>query len=236
MKRSFLSSGHRGVKLKKGTNIVIPHVSKDTNKRESGNLLTSDNVATTSTCNEEQNLEPNVEHVTHVSSNENTSSITPKINNMERKMLEGKLVLVGGDGIHVKPVNVDGQASIKDSSEVSSKICNVSNVNSLGHVSYTKLVNGETSRKSVNFESWGRLSYSRAIIKLRADAELKDTLVVVVLKNDGEDYNLSTIHIKYEWKPPRCSSCKVFGHVLDECPKEIILDVSKNMKTPKKDV
>nr|GEV09576.1 hypothetical protein [Tanacetum cinerariifolium] len=182
MECSFLSSRHRGVKLNNGANIVIPYVSKDTNKRKSDNLLTSDNVATTSTCNEEQNLEPNVEHVTHVSSNEDTSSITPMINDMERQMLEGKLVLVGDDGIHVKPVNADGQASIKDSIEVSSKICNVSNVNSLGHVSYAKLVNGETSRKSVNFESWGGLSYSRAMIKLRVDAELKDTLVVVVPK------------------------------------------------------
>ncbi|GJS94007.1 zinc knuckle CX2CX4HX4C containing protein, partial [Tanacetum coccineum] len=49
-------------------------------------------------------------------------------------------------------------------------------------------------------------------------------------------YTMSTIHVKYEWTPPRCSSCKVFGHVLDECPKKIISDVLNNLKTPRKAV
>ncbi|GJR75937.1 hypothetical protein Tco_0088302 [Tanacetum coccineum] len=80
-------------------------------------------------------------------------------------------------------------------------------------------------------ESWGGSSYSRAMIEWRADVELKDTLVVVVPKNEGGDYTLSTIRIEYEWKPPRCSSCKIFAH---ECPKEIVLYILKNMKTPRK--
>nr|GEW25392.1 hypothetical protein [Tanacetum cinerariifolium] len=33
-----------------------------------------------------------------------------------------------------------------------------------------------------------------------------------------------------EWQ---CSTCKVFGHVLDDCPKRIISDVLKNLKNPK---
>ncbi|GJQ96242.1 hypothetical protein Tco_0007381 [Tanacetum coccineum] len=36
-----------------------------------------------------------------------------------------------------------------------------------------------------------------------------------------------------QWKPPRCSSCKVFGHVLNECPKKIIPDVVKNLNNPR---
>ncbi|GKF42915.1 hypothetical protein Tco_0126257, partial [Tanacetum coccineum] len=31
---------------------------------------------------------------------------------------------------------------------------------------------------------------------------------------------------------PRCACCKVFGHVQDECPKNINSDVVKNMKKP----
>ncbi|GKB09609.1 hypothetical protein Tco_0837921, partial [Tanacetum coccineum] len=35
-----------------------------------------------------------------------------------------------------------------------------------------------------------------------------------------------------EWTPLRCSSCKVYGHVLDECPKKIVLDVLKSLNNP----
>nr|GEW12167.1 hypothetical protein [Tanacetum cinerariifolium] len=44
-------------------------------------------------------------------------------------------------------------------------------------------------------EAWGRSSYARAMIVLRANAELKDILVVVVSKLKDEEYSLSTIRI-----------------------------------------
>ncbi|GJY32616.1 retrovirus-related pol polyprotein from transposon TNT 1-94 [Tanacetum coccineum] len=44
----------------------------------------------------------------------------------------------------------------------------------------------------------------------------------------GEGFTTSTIHVEYEWAPPRCSECKVFRHVLDDCPKKIFSDISKN--------
>ncbi|GKC79622.1 hypothetical protein Tco_1130396, partial [Tanacetum coccineum] len=56
-------------------------------------------------------------------------------------------------------------------------------------------------------QSWGRSSYTKAMIELRAAVKLKDTIVF--------------------------SSCKVFGHVLDECPKKIVLDVMKNLNNPR---
>ncbi|GJU38687.1 hypothetical protein Tco_1191644 [Tanacetum coccineum] len=77
-----------------------------------------------------------------------------------------------------------------------------------------------------------RSSYDRAMIELRADVELKDTIVVAMPKLIGEGFYLCTICVKYEWKPPRCASCRVFGHVLDECPKNIGSDLAKNLKNP----
>nr|GEX40757.1 hypothetical protein [Tanacetum cinerariifolium] len=44
-------------------------------------------------------------------------------------------------------------------------------------------------------QSWGRLSYTRAMIDLRADGELKDTIVVAMPKLLGEGFNLCTIHV-----------------------------------------
>nr|GFB50512.1 hypothetical protein [Tanacetum cinerariifolium] len=78
--------------------------------------------------------------------------------------------------------------------------------------------------------SWGRSSYAIAMLELRADVKLKDTIMVAMPKLVGEGFYMRTIHAKYEWKPPKCSSCKVFSHALDEFPKKIVSDVMKNLK------
>ncbi|GKE69301.1 RNA-directed DNA polymerase, eukaryota, reverse transcriptase zinc-binding domain protein, partial [Tanacetum coccineum] len=80
--------------------------------------------------------------------------------------------------------------------------------------------------------SWGRLSYARAMIKVRANVELKDTIVVAMPKLSGEGFYMCTVRVEYEWKPPRCACCKVFGHILEECPKNPGLGVAKNLKKP----
>nr|GEZ70327.1 hypothetical protein [Tanacetum cinerariifolium] len=38
----------------------------------------------------------------------------------------------------------------------------------------------------------------------------------------GEDFTKETIHVDYEWRPPRCDVCKIFGHVHDQCPKKVV--------------
>ncbi|GKA06977.1 hypothetical protein Tco_0686201 [Tanacetum coccineum] len=60
------------------------------------------------------------------------------------------------------------------------------------------------------------------------DVELKDTIMVDALKLVGEGFSRCTVHVEYKWKPPTCSTCKVFGHVLDDCTKRIVSNVLKN--------
>ncbi|GJT26011.1 hypothetical protein Tco_0895948 [Tanacetum coccineum] len=67
-----------------------------------------------------------------------------------------------------------------------------------------------------------------------ADVELKDTIMVAMPKLVGEGFYMCAIRVEYEWKPPRCLSCKVFGYVLNECPKKIVPDVVKNSNNPRK--
>ncbi|GJZ17709.1 zinc knuckle CX2CX4HX4C containing protein [Tanacetum coccineum] len=38
----------------------------------------------------------------------------------------------------------------------------------------------------------------------------------------GEDFTKETIYVKYEWRPPKCDVCKIFGHVHDQCPKKVV--------------
>nr|GEW31173.1 hypothetical protein [Tanacetum cinerariifolium] len=126
----------------------------------------------------------------------------------------------------------------------------------------TKLVTGEPSKESVNFLTlialarnrvdvailleyvgdisacfanivYGMPSYVRAMIKLRVDVKFKDTIVVAMPRLVGEGFYVCTIRVEYEWKPLRCLRWKVFGHVLDECPTKIVLDVVKNLNNPK---
>ncbi|GJZ32120.1 hypothetical protein Tco_0577556 [Tanacetum coccineum] len=91
----------------------------------------------------------------------------------------------------------------------------------------------ESYTSDMCMQSWGRLSYARAMIELRADVESKDIIGMVMPKLVSEGFYMCTIRIEYKWKPLKCSSCKVFGYVLNECPKNIVLDVEKNLKNPR---
>ncbi|GJR78901.1 hypothetical protein Tco_0149686 [Tanacetum coccineum] len=59
--------------------------------------------------------------------------------------------------------------------------------------------------KPIERRCWGRSSYARAMIKLRANVELKDNIVVVMPKITREGYYTCNIRVEYEWKPPRYS-------------------------------
>ncbi|GJR24893.1 cytochrome P450 [Tanacetum coccineum] len=54
----------------------------------------------------------------------------------------------------------------------------------------------------------GMSSYSRAMIELRADVELKDTIAVAMPKLVGDGFYMFTIRVDYEWKPSRHVSNK----------------------------
>nr|GEZ02907.1 hypothetical protein [Tanacetum cinerariifolium] len=82
-------------------------------------------------------------------------------------------------------------------------------------------------------DSWGMSSYARVMVELRADVELKNTLVVAMLKFLGEGYTMSTIPVEYEWTPPKCSSFKGFSHIIDEYPNKSVSHVLKNLKNPR---
>ncbi|GJY47368.1 cytokinin dehydrogenase 3-like protein [Tanacetum coccineum] len=86
-------------------------------------------------------------------------------------------------------------------------------------------------------QSWGSSSYARVMIEIRDDVELKYNIVVTMLRIKREGYYTCNIRVEYEWKPLMCACCKVFGHVHEECPKNIGAGVTKTLKktsqTPK---
>ncbi|KAJ0872938.1 putative transcription factor interactor and regulator CCHC(Zn) family [Helianthus annuus] len=52
---------------------------------------------------------------------------------------------------------------------------------------------------------------------------------------DGNKYVNETIRVEYEWEPPRCTHCCVFGHDSEECPKRIRPTVKPPTNSPKVD-
>ncbi|GJZ72536.1 RNA-directed DNA polymerase, eukaryota, reverse transcriptase zinc-binding domain protein [Tanacetum coccineum] len=65
--------------------------------------------------------------------------------------------------------------------------------------------------------------------------ELKDTIVVAMPKINEKGLYTCNVRVEYEWKPPRCSCCKIFGHIQVECPKNPGLGAgASEKKNPKK--
>ncbi|GKB97430.1 hypothetical protein Tco_0983567 [Tanacetum coccineum] len=50
-------------------------------------------------------------------------------------------------------------------------------------------------------QSWGRSSYARVMIELRADVELKDNIVMAMPKITREGHYTCNVRVEYEWKP-----------------------------------
>ncbi|XP_071738894.1 uncharacterized protein [Rutidosis leptorrhynchoides] len=57
--------------------------------------------------------------------------------------------------------------------------------------------------------------------EVNAKHELKESLVVATPSQDGKNIAKDDVKIEYEWRPPRCAYCEVFGHVDSSCPKAI---------------
>ncbi|GJS06495.1 hypothetical protein Tco_0363291 [Tanacetum coccineum] len=72
------------------------------------------------------------------------------------------------------------------------------------------------------FNADGSNSFSHALIKLDATFEFKYELVVAFPRLNGVGYARETIQVTYEWKPSRCCSCRIFGHLIDQCPRNIV--------------
>ncbi|GKB44310.1 zinc knuckle CX2CX4HX4C containing protein [Tanacetum coccineum] len=80
------------------------------------------------------------------------------------------------------------------------------------------MLDAHTSNMCLN--SWGLCSYARALVEISADNELLESLVVAIPLEKGMGHRMVSIGIEFEWKPPRCASCKIFDHVDKECLKK----------------
>jgi len=58
-------------------------------------------------------------------------------------------------------------------------------------------------------------------------------LTMAIPVGDGGEYVTETIGVEYEWTPPRCAQCCVFGHGNKDCPKQICVTKPSPNPNPK---
>ncbi|GJS03256.1 zinc knuckle CX2CX4HX4C containing protein [Tanacetum coccineum] len=84
-------------------------------------------------------------------------------------------------------------------------------------------------------ESWGRSNFARCLIKVNLKADLVDVITIGIPSLSGDGFTKETIPVEYEWRPPRCDMCNIFGHVYDHCPKKVVsppIVTTYNVVTP----
>ncbi|GJY78324.1 zinc knuckle CX2CX4HX4C containing protein [Tanacetum coccineum] len=84
-------------------------------------------------------------------------------------------------------------------------------------------------------DSWGRSSFARCLIEVNSEADLVDVVTIGIPSLSEDDFTKETIRVEYEWRPPRCDICKIFGHVHDYCLKKVMsppIVTTSNVVTP----
>ncbi|GKA13223.1 cysteine-rich receptor-like protein kinase, partial [Tanacetum coccineum] len=76
-------------------------------------------------------------------------------------------------------------------------------------------------------DPWGRINFARVLVEINADYVLKHEVSMAIPLEDGSGHTREVIKVEYEWKPPHCVDCKIFGHTNEKCPKRAI-----NLDTP----
>nr|GEW01774.1 hypothetical protein [Tanacetum cinerariifolium] len=79
-------------------------------------------------------------------------------------------------------------------------------------------------QNSMCVEAWGRIGYARALIEVCTYKELKKEVIMAIpnVNDEGASHPFEKIRVKYEWKPPLCVDCHVFGHTPEQCPERAI--------------
>ncbi|PWA51781.1 hypothetical protein CTI12_AA460750 [Artemisia annua] len=65
----------------------------------------------------------------------------------------------------------------------------------------------------------GRLGFARVLVEANASKGLDDSIDVVYKNREDGNQFVKKVQVTYDWKPPVCSHCKVFGHSFEKCLK-----------------
>ncbi|GJW27374.1 RNA-directed DNA polymerase, eukaryota, reverse transcriptase zinc-binding domain protein [Tanacetum coccineum] len=67
----------------------------------------------------------------------------------------------------------------------------------------------------------GSLGYARVLVNANAKKGLDDSIDVLYKNKKNEEKFVKKVRVEYDWKPPVCQQCGVFGHTENKCHKNL---------------
>ncbi|PWA41044.1 hypothetical protein CTI12_AA557170 [Artemisia annua] len=136
---------------------------------------------------------------------------------------EKNTVKAGNDNHMVESVITEsdetGKEKVDNSREVEDKGENYEAEGVSGNV--TEVVNddadGQCKSPLASTSGTGRLGYAIVLVEVDAKKGLKDAIEVQYCDKNNKTIATKTVKVEYDWKPPMCSKCQVFGHSDDKC-------------------
>ncbi|GJV21718.1 zinc knuckle CX2CX4HX4C containing protein [Tanacetum coccineum] len=75
---------------------------------------------------------------------------------------------------------------------------------------------------SINLKGIGSVSgNARVLVEVNADKVLANHIDVMYRNSVNGEKFMKKVRVEYDWKPPMCSQCKVFGHADNRCPQMV---------------
>ncbi|PWA64122.1 hypothetical protein CTI12_AA347260 [Artemisia annua] len=70
----------------------------------------------------------------------------------------------------------------------------------------------------------GNLEFARVLVEMDAGKKLKKSIEIQYRDVCNNVKGSKKIQVVYDWKPPVCSHCKVFGHEIKQCKKVVVIE------------
>ncbi|PWA40462.1 hypothetical protein CTI12_AA562450 [Artemisia annua] len=70
---------------------------------------------------------------------------------------------------------------------------------------------------SMCYRGIGNLDYARVLVEFDAEKDLKYEIEVQYRDKENRIKGSKKVKVLYDWKPCRCTECKVFGHEFSQC-------------------
>ncbi|XP_071702741.1 uncharacterized protein [Rutidosis leptorrhynchoides] len=81
----------------------------------------------------------------------------------------------------------------------------------------------------------GQAGYARVLVDINANEEIPDHIKAIYPSQNGIPGKLIKIKLGYQWKPVRCSHCKVFGHDYGNCRSRPLTEEELDIKRKQAD-
>ncbi|PWA37114.1 zinc knuckle CX2CX4HX4C [Artemisia annua] len=88
-------------------------------------------------------------------------------------------------------------------------------------VNEQKKADGDTSQDTSQL-GVGRMGFARVLVEMNTTKEIPEVIEVVYRNGNKEELCRKKVTVAYDWTPPRCSTCCVFGHTTMKCGKKCV--------------